>query len=71
MENNNLLERKLKMALNALHKMLNNYENSMIDICNKQIKDTGYNVGRSYVHKGGPHAYNSFDDNSKFYFSLY
>lgn len=70
LENNKILERKLKKALNALHKILNNYEKYVIDICNTQIKDDGYDNGKSYIHPGGPKPYNP-EINDKHFFSIY
>ena len=70
LENNKILERKLKKALNALHKILNNYEKYVINICNKQIKDNGYDNSKSYIHSNGPKPYNP-TINDRFFFTLY
>lgn len=70
-ENNRLVEKKLKKALIELHKILNNYEKDMVNICNQQIKDYGYSVNKSYIHPIGPKAYNIYDNNIDVHFALY
>lgn len=68
-ENNKLIERKLKKAVVALHKILNNYENEAIKICNSQIRRNGYDNSRVYIHTKGPKPSNLYK-NDGVYFEL-
>lgn len=69
-ENNKIIEKKLKESLTELNKILNIYIDDMIDIINNDIKKNGYNYEKSYLFKEGPKAYNTFLSNS-IYFDLY
>ena len=60
LEDNFIIEKKLKKSLTTLQKILNIYLNDMIDICNKDIDNNGYNYEKSYIFKDGPSAYNTF-----------
>ena len=69
-ENNKIIEKKLKKSLTELQKILDIYLDDMINICNKDIEVNGYNIEKSYVYKGGPKAYNTFFAKDE-YFELY
>lgn len=67
LENNKILEKKLKKALNELHIILNYFEDNVIDICNKKIDKYGYTYDKKYIYKNGPKAYNLSLQNTDFY----
>lgn len=72
MPDNKIIEKKLKKAMTELNKILNMYENDMINICNKQINDNGYSNDKSYVYSGGPKAYNLFTGSKEIeHFNIY
>lgn len=67
LDNNKILEKKLKKTLDELHKILNYFENSMIDSCNKEIDEKGYTNDKKYLYKNEPKAYNLSINNKDFY----
>lgn len=66
-DNNVIMEKKLKKSLVKLQKILNTYLDDMIDICNRNIIINGYNIKKKYVYKYGPKAYNTFSTKNDLY----
>jgi hypothetical protein len=50
-ENNKIIENKLKNGINKLNNILISYEKDMINICNRQIENNGYYNDRSYINR--------------------
>jgi hypothetical protein len=67
LKDNPILENKLKEALIELHKLLNIYEEKIINICNEDINKNGYNIHRKYIYNNMPKAYNL----NNLYYNIY
>lgn len=62
-DNNDILEVKLRNAMVELQKLLTYYTNDMITICNSVIDKNGYNTKNKRIHDKGPKEYNLYHNN--------
>lgn len=70
-EENRILNNKLKLSLTILHKLLNKYLNEIIRICNNNIDIDGYSINTSYINKNEFYPANKFDWRNNISFDLY